>query len=782
MNNVNRQSTHLTAALELAQAGWNVFPLRQGTKTPAIGKKQGGRGAHDGTTDAAQIRKWWVANPSRGIGANLGTDRIAIDIDLNHGGEFLKSFPATRMHYSGRGNGNAHLIYRYAPGSMTARMKSGTDVLGLGIDIRIGEGSYIVMPPTTHEATGQPYSVGPENNGVEHVLTDDELVAIWAESGREMPRHLTEAPKTARRGGLRAVPAGASSKLQDLLDNPPSEGGRNDWLSRVSGHYARQFVGQVEQYQAAVEAANGLMTEPLPDVEVTKTSTKIWETHEEGIQDDKATDKKTPESTEIYEHINLAYDIVFSRDEAAYAVPKSGVRLPVTIDTDDFVHTVRFGVFESNGHYRIPPELAVKDALAMVVMRARMNPTVRDVYMRSAYRNGQIILDLAQKGNTQCVVVTRDGWELRPEPPQGVLFRRTKNVRALPTPATNGNADELRAQIGWDADSDQWKLARGWLAASLFANIPRPFLAMYGNAGSAKSTRARALINVIDPREQLGGAFGNKSQDNQVSVMSRYIVAWDNLDRISETNSDFFCRVVTGDQAEYRKLYTDTGVVTMDYMRTGIITAIVPPNFKPDAVERLVPLYCAPISDTERRSEITIKQRLEDAHPQSLGAVLDDVVTILQNLDQAQARHTERPRMSDFYDLLWALDPTTAETYLAKVGTTLSEVAEDDPFVQVVVAWLEARPADAPQNMMVADIWKQAERYRPEDANRYNDPHWPGNAANFSRWLTRKAGPLKSMGWEVSRGARTKRGQTMDIRNLNTLAIEFNDAENAQEN
>ena len=348
--NAMRQSTHLTAALEFAQAGWNVFPLRQGTKTPAIGKKQGGRGAHDGTTDASQIRKWWVANPSRGIGANLGTDRIAIDIDLNHGGEFLKSFPATRMHYSGRGNGNAHLIYRYAPGSMTSRMKSGTDVLGLGIDIRIGEGSYIVMPPTKHEATGQPYSVGPENNGVEHVLTDEELTAIWEESGREMPRHLTEAPKTAPRA-LRpvSISSAVSSVLQDLLDNPPAEGGRNDWLSRVSGHYARQFHGNQTGFELAVNAANDLLPQPLDTAEVEKTMTSIWTTEQEQHPERNA----TADNGYLIGMNNKLYCIVqIGKKEEAEYVPAPWSDFDLTTDgvaVDENSHRVYWVTLHWNG-------------------------------------------------------------------------------------------------------------------------------------------------------------------------------------------------------------------------------------------------------------------------------------------------------------------------------------------------------------------------------------------------------------------------------------------------
>ena len=344
-----RNSAHLAAALELASQGWNVFPLRQGTKTPAISKKAGGRGAHDGTTDPAQIRRWWVANPSRGIGANLGTDRIAFDIDKQHGGEFLKSFPPTRTHYSGRGNGNAHLIYRYAPGSLASRMKSGTDILGLGIDVRIGEGSYIVMPPTLHEDTRQPYAVGAENGAVEHVLTDDELRDIYAEAGQDLPRHLTEAPTPARRGGLRPVATTPGSVLQDLLDNPPAEGGRNDWLARVCGHLAKQHRSDQDEYIRAVESANTLLPQPLDAAKVEKTYNSIWTTEQEQHPERQA----GPDNGYLVPHGGVLYCTVQvgKGEEAEYVlVPWSDFDLTTSgVAVDDNSHRVYWVTLNWNG-------------------------------------------------------------------------------------------------------------------------------------------------------------------------------------------------------------------------------------------------------------------------------------------------------------------------------------------------------------------------------------------------------------------------------------------------
>ncbi|MGN7799288.1 bifunctional DNA primase/polymerase [Leifsonia sp. 22587] len=283
--------SNLQQALALAAEGWHVFPIRPGTKVPLFPNPhkneerksrcrgecgQIGHGAWDGTTDADTIRKWWGQHPNAGIGANLGDDRIAFDVDLNHGGRYLESFPHTRKHLSGRGNGNGHLIYKYDPATAAAAIQSGNGALGDGMDIKTGRGSYIIMPGTRHEDTGKLYTVAPDNAGIEHVLLDSEVDAIFAEAGLPSPsvrRHKTGSKQEASRGT--ATPRG--SLLSELLSNPPAEGGRNDWLAKVAGHKASRHRSEPDLFEVELRVANGLLTEPLDEAEFQKTIWSVWD-------------------------------------------------------------------------------------------------------------------------------------------------------------------------------------------------------------------------------------------------------------------------------------------------------------------------------------------------------------------------------------------------------------------------------------------------------------------------------------------------------------------------
>jgi hypothetical protein len=284
--------TMMDHALRLASEGWNVFPLRPNDKIPLFpsAHKKGdppckgecgrdGHGAYDGTTSVNTIRRWWTTNPNAGIGANLGEYRIAFDIDLNHNGRFLHSFPDTRRHLSGRGNGNAHLIYRYEAGSLASMIKSTVGAMGFieGVDVRSKAGSYIVMPPSRHADTGKPYT---RDEVKEHILTDAEVMAIFEEAGVQLP---TVAKAASR--GLTLVGGGvpaANNTLSALLNDPPSEGGRNEWLATVCGHYARQNRKMQDLYETHTRQANQLLTPPLDEEEYLKTASSIWEKEQAG--------------------------------------------------------------------------------------------------------------------------------------------------------------------------------------------------------------------------------------------------------------------------------------------------------------------------------------------------------------------------------------------------------------------------------------------------------------------------------------------------------------------
>lgn len=309
-------TTNLQQALKHAEDGWPVFPLAPGTKVPlfpsahskeAIAKNpelkrcrgecgKVGHGAWDGTTDPDTIRKWWGSHPGAGIGANLGDDWIAFDIDLNHNGYYLQSFPSTRKHLSGRGNGNGHLIYDTSGSPIAQALRAGNGALGPfkreGFDVKVGRGSYIVMPGTRHEETGKLYTVDPDSPDTPHVLTDAETQAIFDEVGVTLSATARGAARgiSAVKGG-REKPRTASgaSTLSELLGSPPERGTgqTNDWLTRVAGHYAKMHRDKRDLYEVEVRRAAAMVDPDYEDTE--KVLESVWGTEQDGHPERSAT-------------------------------------------------------------------------------------------------------------------------------------------------------------------------------------------------------------------------------------------------------------------------------------------------------------------------------------------------------------------------------------------------------------------------------------------------------------------------------------------------------------
>ena len=145
-----------TAVVNLVMAGHELFPLWPRGKTPRIAKAAGGRGVLDATDDLDQLLAWWSRWPDANIGCRVPAGLVVVDIDPRKGGMDTwnklvagRTLPATRTTISGRDDGGVHLWWRHPGGDLVGS-------LGDGIDTRT-RGHYVVVPPSIHDTTGNPY-------------------------------------------------------------------------------------------------------------------------------------------------------------------------------------------------------------------------------------------------------------------------------------------------------------------------------------------------------------------------------------------------------------------------------------------------------------------------------------------------------------------------------------------------------------------------------------------------------------------------------------------------
>jgi hypothetical protein len=78
---VNLSTTHRAALAYATRLGWNIFPIKAGTKQPHPRFVR--HGFKEAICDPSQIDRWWTADPTAGIGlACAASGLVVIDADL----------------------------------------------------------------------------------------------------------------------------------------------------------------------------------------------------------------------------------------------------------------------------------------------------------------------------------------------------------------------------------------------------------------------------------------------------------------------------------------------------------------------------------------------------------------------------------------------------------------------------------------------------------------------------------------------------------------------------
>src|SRR5215813_13125280 len=156
------------AALAYAARGWPVFPCHgMQDERCTCGKPDCAHpgkhpltrhGFQDATTDPRQIYQWWTDHPDANVAIATGacSGLIVLDLDQRRGGDVTLGdleaqygkLPETAVSFTG---GGTHYFFRH----LGEPIRSGTSVLGPGLDIK-ADGGYIIAPPSRH-ASGREY-------------------------------------------------------------------------------------------------------------------------------------------------------------------------------------------------------------------------------------------------------------------------------------------------------------------------------------------------------------------------------------------------------------------------------------------------------------------------------------------------------------------------------------------------------------------------------------------------------------------------------------------------
>src|SRR5262249_30047476 len=159
-------------------------------------------------------------------------------------------------------------------------------------------------------------------------------------------------------------------------------------------------------------------------------------------------------------------------------------------------------------------------ALTTVAGLAREEGPEDEVYLRVAGDAGRVWIDLAD-AERRVVEIDSGGWRNATEVP--VRFLRPPGMLPLPAPVSCGSLgdlDRFRPRPGRGSGV----LGVAFLLGPLHPEGPSPVLSLTGPEGSAKSTAARVLRELVDPNRAPLRAPPGDVRDLAVATRGSWVI------------------------------------------------------------------------------------------------------------------------------------------------------------------------------------------------------------------------------------------------------------------
>ncbi|MEV6890775.1 bifunctional DNA primase/polymerase [Kribbella sp. NPDC051137] len=259
----------LTAAVAAAKRGWPVFMLGRSKRPvancndcrnqpadahdPATCGHLTCHGFYAATTDPDRVAQIVAAVPAGQLAVRTGavSGLVVVDVDPAHGGgvslaELVAHELVPRTLWVRTGSGGVHLYYRHPGREIGSRPMPGR----AGIDVK-ADGGYVVLPPSIHHRTHQPYQWGDglcEPSEMPPPLIESCLPPTPAESTTRPAGPI----RTTRAGGISNPHSLLTSTLNAVRNAP--EGKRRTTLYGAARGVARMVAAGAISRDDAIAA------------------------------------------------------------------------------------------------------------------------------------------------------------------------------------------------------------------------------------------------------------------------------------------------------------------------------------------------------------------------------------------------------------------------------------------------------------------------------------------------------------------------------------------------
>jgi hypothetical protein len=415
------------------------------------------------------------------------------------------------------------------------------------------------------------------------------------------------------------------------------------------------------------------------------------------------------------------------------------------------IGSATFKKYLSFQHYqateKMLPQSALDDQRRTYEGQALFGSDTHPVFNRIGTLGRTLYVDLGG-ADWKAVAINSEGWQVIDHPP--ARFTRARSMQPLPMPATSGGDINLLRPFLNTATEADFQMLVAWIIGCFHPKGPYPILILNGEQGSAKSTTARVLRNLIDPANPIARSAPNTEQDLVIAAKHNHVLAFDNLSTIKPMMADAFCRIATGGGFGTRKLHTDADEMLFSATRPCLLNGIPDLAGRPDLADRAIVVSLPVIPPSERAFEGEFNKELDAAMPRILAGLLDAVSAALGNL--ASVRLTERPRMADFAKWVSAAEPALGWPEGAFLGAYAANRDSGDQ------ATVEGNPVGLAIIKLAQDDvrWSGTmTELKTILRNRYplltDDPYsFPRQENKLSAAIRRIMPPLRRMGVEIS--------------------------------
>jgi len=405
------------------------------------------------------------------------------------------------------------------------------------------------------------------------------------------------------------------------------------------------------------------------------------------------------------------------------------------------------------------PSTARTEAISTLEGLAIYDGPEESVFIRIGEYGDKVVLDLCDE-HWHVVVIGKDGWEVVQESP--IRFRRTRGMLSLPVPVHGGSINDLRPFLNVRTDS-QFVLVCAFILGCFNPRGPFVILLVNGEQGSAKTTLCRLIRALIDPNKAPLRCEPKDNRDLAITANNAWMIALDNMSRISERISNALCRLATGGGFATRELYTDADETIFDAKRPVMINGIGDIADRSDLIDRAVRLTLPTIPEHRRRTEKAIWSEFEELQPAILGAFLDAVSVALRNQDAV--RFTKLPRMANVASWVVAAEPACPwppGSFIAALDDQQRDadesVIEASPLANAVLDYVEQNGRLKGTATEVLDLLSA-----DQDEKVLKHLDWPKRAPTFGTKVREVAPNLRRLGIEVQ-FLRTGTRRTITIR------------------